>query len=594
MNRHWPILCCLALSLAASFMQFGPSIVHPSEVLFGGWDHPDSLSNHWLLVWMSQQIGAFDSLFHNSKYYVPVGDAPWLAGNGSEGFLFAPFYWALGWPMAVPAYMVTLWVLIGLSIHAFTKELGLSGWATLVIVVHVLLSPYLSRELSAARFSQGDILWICLGLCFLFRLLNKPTRTNSLLLGLSVSIMALMYWYYAWFFGLMALIFMVCWWIQKRDLPWRYLGYTFLVTTVTISPLVWIFARHWTEIPGTLETIFPSPEAKNDSLISFPVEIRATGMMSVAAVPLASILYAGVGLFSLRKSQTPWMVWGAMLIILLFGLLAMGVNTPLFDWVYGGLSPLKRFWWPSRHVLGVTIGLGIICAVGVQSVLDRFKATWHPTLGLVSALILPLCLWAQNDLEPVVTTPLNMPPTPYEQLHKLPPGGVIQLPIQPKLSSSQSALFYQLFHHRPMLNGHAQWVDRVRPKEWDSAVSSNILLASIQSYSSPDSIRRLECSSSAIEELSGWGIRYIILDPSFYPRAMSSLLIGLEEGLNQMFGDPVLRLESVLVWDVLAWNSLVSVDVSHWEWPSTLKPSDGSHAIHTPMNINPMLSPKDQ
>ena len=100
-------------------------------MLVGDWHHPDCLGNHWLLVWVAERLSSGQSLVHNDSYYWPVGDAPWIAGNGSEGLLYLPFHLLWGWPVGVAAYAGAVWV-----------GNGLAGWA-------------LGRAAGAAWFSCG-------------------------------------------------------------------------------------------------------------------------------------------------------------------------------------------------------------------------------------------------------------------------------------------------------------------------------------------------------------------------------------------------------------------------------------------------------
>ena len=83
MRRTSPftVLLCLGLALGVA----GPLALDPANRIAGDWRHPDCLGNHWLLVWVAEQIRSGGSLLHNDLYYWPFGDAPWLAGNGSEG-----------------------------------------------------------------------------------------------------------------------------------------------------------------------------------------------------------------------------------------------------------------------------------------------------------------------------------------------------------------------------------------------------------------------------------------------------------------------------------------------------------------------------
>ena len=57
-----------------------------------------------------------------------------------------------------------------------------------------------------------------------------------------------------------------------------------------------------------------------------------------------------------------------------------------------------------------------------------------------------------------------------------------------------------------------------------------------------------------LEYLKTLGIRYVVLDPSLYPKDLAPMLRGLREGLTVLFGAPVHRHQAVLIWDVHAWT----------------------------------------
>ena len=84
-------------------LMLGPATLEPNSRLVGNWMHPDCLSNHWLLVWVAERTLGFESLLHNTAYYAPIGDAPWLAGNGSQGLFYSPFHALLSWPASSTA-----------------------------------------------------------------------------------------------------------------------------------------------------------------------------------------------------------------------------------------------------------------------------------------------------------------------------------------------------------------------------------------------------------------------------------------------------------------------------------------------------------
>ena len=87
MNKFLPFIVALILSVGLAAFQLAPALKDAAHLAPGNWHHPDCLSNHWLLIWVAEQISRGQGIAHNSLYYWPIGDMPVLAGNGSEGFV---------------------------------------------------------------------------------------------------------------------------------------------------------------------------------------------------------------------------------------------------------------------------------------------------------------------------------------------------------------------------------------------------------------------------------------------------------------------------------------------------------------------------
>ena len=98
----------LAIIIALATWTMWPALATPSATMVCNWMHPDCISNNWLLVWVAEQLAAGESIAHNDRYYWPIGDAPVLAGNGSEGVLYSLLHWLLGWPTASVWYLLSL------------------------------------------------------------------------------------------------------------------------------------------------------------------------------------------------------------------------------------------------------------------------------------------------------------------------------------------------------------------------------------------------------------------------------------------------------------------------------------------------------
>ena len=202
MKAHMPVIAAFIVSVVLSAIRLGPVFFEPASHLPGAWGHPDNLSNQWLLVWLSEQVASGQSLLHNDQYYWPVGDYPWLAGNGSEGFLHLPVYLLFGWPQSIGLYVSCVWIVMGLAAYRLGRVCGAGEWGALFTIVAVLSLPYLGREYAAGRYSQMNLIWLLLSMSEFIGLLVKPSFGKAARCGICVALCGIFYWYYAWFFCL--------------------------------------------------------------------------------------------------------------------------------------------------------------------------------------------------------------------------------------------------------------------------------------------------------------------------------------------------------------------------------------------------------
>ena len=158
------LLPIIALILALALWTMWPALSAPQDSMVCNWMHPDCISNHWLLVWVAEQMSEGQSILHNDRYYWPIGDAPVLAGNGSEGVLYTLVHGLLGWPAGATAYLTAILVLNGMGGWALGRAMGAKPWPALIPAAAAISSPYLLGELGAGRFSQVSIGWMLLTL----------------------------------------------------------------------------------------------------------------------------------------------------------------------------------------------------------------------------------------------------------------------------------------------------------------------------------------------------------------------------------------------------------------------------------------------
>ena len=559
------MLCCVGLSLWSLW----PAISAPDAVLIGGWAHPDCLSNHWLLSWVAERLLSGEGILHNGDYYWPIGDAPVLAGNGAEGFLYAPFHWLLGWPSGSTAYVATVLLLNGLSGYALARAAGAGPWASLAALSAAIAFPYPLQELSAGRFTQAAIFWPTAAIASWVRLLDAPSRGRALLCGALTAAAGFFYWYHALFVCIADGLLLAVAVLHGRRLGWRALLLAAASALLLIAPWAVVFGAAWSQIPGTAEA-FPSVHSAQRSAPLLPRLLIPDGPHSALAVSAPLWLLGVAGLWVGRRS---WAVQGLALCAAAFGLLSLGPTIPASPYtaLYGLAAPLRRFWWPLRHVVVVNAAWGALAALGLSALTSR-AGRWAPALGLLAVLAGPLGLAARGIPTQPRFSALSLPPPVYPALADLPDGVLIEPPVWPGLASAQQHLIYQRIHRKTLLTGHALWVARLRPDAWDQFVAQSSFLQALQRLEAGELGERFTFDPADLVSLQQDGVRWFSVNRELFPLRFQDRVAQYHVIGNALFGDPVLHSAEIRVWDIAAWDGTASVAVEPLSWPEGVYP----------------------
>lgn len=607
------ILLYVGLALYALY----PAWLTPEHGVVGNWAHPDMISNHWLYRWISHQLVTGGSILHNDRYYVPVGDAPWLAGNGSDAIPYTLVALFLAWPGSVTFWTALTLVLNGLSGMALARATGARHAGALVVGAAVCFSSYVLFELCGGRFAQAPLYWMGFFLVAWLKLLEAAPTTGpawpgrraaalAALAGLLYGGAAFTYWYYglwaAWF-G--ALIFA----FQPR---WRALvPFVPMALATTLPPLA-VFLAHWGEVVGAAEASeFPHPLARESALpltfglwsgrgrwgeVTLPLALSLGALLAVGARVTGPVLATRGGRARLRAAWDAFspLERGLVAASLLFYGLSLGptvllpgeVSTGLpgpYWLAYGLAGTLRRFWWPYRHIGPLTLLLVPLAAHGVDSLLGWLRAQAAPDLrGRVPALgavaltlLLPFEVGARAGRISTQTS-YWVEPEPYRELDRLPGDAILEPPLSPQLAASQQPLSYQWVHGKRLVGGHAMWVDRVRPDAWDAWVAKNTLLTSLQTLEQGELLGPLKLEAADIAGLREVGVRYAVLNPEYFPAELAPLVPAYSSVFEALFGEPVLEAEEGLyVWDLERYTGVVEVDALPFRIPGSLRGQTG-------------------
>lgn len=569
MLRSWLLagLAYLALGLFALY----PAWTSPAHGVVGDWTHPDHVGNHWLYQWTAERLSAGLSILHNDQYYWPVGDAPFLAGNGSDAVPFTLLGAWIDWPFSVTLWCLLTVVLNGLAGRALASTAGVGAPAATLVGAFLVLSPYAMREMSAGRFAQAGLWTMGFFLAQWLRHQGRNTWTSGALAAGWFSWCAFQYWYYGlWMAAAGALL----WAAQpRRDTLVRFVP---LALLGTVPPLA-LFLSNWAAIPGVEESTFPHPIAVDYGLFAgFPLW-SGWGELSSVALPATLSALAALGW---RDTPVPLRRGLAAGAVVFFALSlgpelvgpsgeSTGVPGP-FAAVYRWTGTLQRFWWPYRHVAPLTLVLVPLAARGAERAL-RWLALRHGAILLLA--LVPIELYARGAVVEVGAS-YWQPPDAYAELARRPGGNVLELPIYEKIARDETSLSYQRVHRHPLVNGHAMWVDRVRPRAWDDWVATQPLLAALRAFEAGTGERQLALDA-AVSPWDEGAVSYITLNREYYPGELDDLLEHEATFLTAWFGKPTIRAGGVRVWDVRGAPLQRSYRFPEWTAPDGYVSSSG-------------------
>lgn len=591
-------LLALGIGAACALWLLYPAWLDLDRVLVGDWRHPDVLSNHWLYGWLREQLSSGGSILHNDRYYVPVGDAPYLAGNGGDGLLFAALGPRTAWPGSVTLWLLGVLTLNGVTAWGLCRSCGAGRVGSVLGAVVLATSAYLAHELSGGRFAQAA-LWPLLGFLWAWSsLLERPRWVVAVLAAAALALSFQVYLIYGlWAVGMGGVLLGARLLWDPEGQPRRALrrlarpllvfaGSCVILTLPVLGP----FLSHWGQLPGVGEGTWPHPLALEASLPASAWFWAGGADRAVVLPPLLAVVLAVVGCAGLLKAgQRDWRLLGLIVIGLVFGLLCLGPRLLLpsgeptavpgpFVLVYGWLEPLRRFWWPYRHVVGVLVPLAVLAARGFELLVARWKlrSGWLAAAGLV--LLLPLDLGLRGGQVGAASSWWEPPPA-YAAMAELPGEVMLELPLSPALVTTQQSLTYQQLHGKALVNGHAAWVARVRPRAWDTWVQSNSFLERLQEYEQGRLHGPFAFRPEDVLALHRQGVRLLVVNREYLPGPLFPLSERYEAIFTRLFGAPVYRFrDQIAVWDIARYTMAGSVEARGYRLPAELLTGDGSSA----------------
>ena len=439
-----------------------------------------------------------------------------------------------------------------------------------------------------------SVCWLAFFFAAWLRFLERPTHKSAGLAAGLLALSSLFYWYYG-LFGVLGGAVLLLTWLPGRGLPGpgehrRRLAAlaTFAASyLLLIAPLLFVYLRYWASIPGTGEDQFPHPESIGDSTFPGVPFLVSGGRHAGRALPLSTCLLAFVALLDVTRRRMVLGLWG---FVLLFAALMAGALLPFgpYELIYGLAGPLRRFWWPYRHVVGMNLGLIALAAIGADTAgawIARRKpllARYGLPCAVLLALSIPLQLSVQGAPWNAQFSKVDLTDPFYPALRDAPGTLIAEPPFAPEVASAQTPLIYQLQHGKTLLAGHALWVARVRPGAWDDMVAKNSFLRHLQHMERGELGDRFTFTGADLQALIDAGARTWVINQEYFPAQLKPLVVRYDALFDALFGEPFARGKRVKAWDAGAWSGLTEVTLPPFTWPTTMRFGGPTLALQAP------------
>ena len=521
---HWaaPVL----MAAVAVCVVFNEPMLFTGNATYGfGPDAPGTL---WMYDWVKEDVLSGKFPIHTTRMYYPEG-ITLLFRNGSnvlDAFLSVPFQLFVATPLALVLTTVLIVAGNGLAIQPLLRHVAPNSAVVRGAVgAWWMINPYVLDEIARGRPTQA-MLWFVPPAFLAMLRLSRPR--DAVLLGLSIGLSALTYWYMALFLALALAPLAVQRLWQGRWRALALLSVAAAVALLVVAPLAVpiLGAAARGQIPG-----LDLPIQK--SLGYFTAGLRYQHMWALHANPLvAAALVAGVA--TLRRHA--WAVAGIALAMMF----ALGARIPTasgivdfapYTWMYEHSTFIARLNFPERAYSVVYALLAVILA----GVLDRARGGW---VGWV--------VWVFVIAWPFGTGALPLPlrttaPLPASVLIASAPGPVLVTPTE----STDNVLIQQGYFNSPLVSGMGDHEPTVRSDGFNHLFKTNTFFTAIMLQSSVASWPTID------ETRLARTVRWVWYDSDVQERLAGIPTSNSQlERLTSYMGAPYYADEMTVLWDL--------------------------------------------
>lgn len=428
-------------------------------------NHHDVFFSIWRLTWVAHALTTSPADLFNANIFYPAhatltySDAMLL-----EGVIAAPFLLAGAGP--VPVYNTLLlvgFVGSGVAMFVLARHLTGSTGAALVAGAAFTLAPY--RIEHVMHLELQWVMWVPLTFWALHRAVQEGSWRFGVLAGLFLWLQVLSCVYYGVFLAMLLVLFVPILLTVSGRRAWYALPGIAVAVGVALAltlPYAWPYAQTASTLGARDMRDVVQYSARPINYLSTTSLSRLWGWTAdrwggpeLRLFPgLMVILLAGLSFFNQSRR---WV----LLYILTTGaavVFSLGVNTPVYQWLFDRIHMLQGLRSTSRFAILAGCGLAMLAALGAQFLGERVRSRPRLKRALVPLLLLLMVIDCAMKPITLAGAELASDAPVYRVIRSAGPGVVIELPV-PSLDQLPGwdpyYALWSIHHWHPLVNGYS-------------------------------------------------------------------------------------------------------------------------------------------
>jgi hypothetical protein len=472
-------------------------------------DHGDPFLSMWRLQWLEHALtGGAKHLFDGNIFYPHARTLAYSDATLIQGVLAAPWLWRGANPVLV--YNILLLAGIassGIGMFVLARHLTGSPDAALVSATVFTLVPY--RVEHFMHLELQWTIWIPLTLWAVHRVFERGAVRDGILVGVFLTLQMLSSMYYGAFLGMMVAALVL---LLAATEPHRVraavvpLG----IAALTAGAVAMVYAQPYTENARSLGVRDPGDVARFSahlsSYVTAPAQNWLWGWTSNRIVFEGDELHLFPGLIAVvlaacalaRKPRSMTWVYVAMTVVA--AVLSLGMNAPVYAWLYDHVWVLGGFRAPARFSILACCSLAVLAGLGFSSLQQRASQV-RVRSALLIAVLVAVGIECGSMPMYLKDVPGSVPDV-YKFLKTLDRSVVLELPEE----LSPYYMYWSTTHWDPLVNGFSGNM----PRDYVETITL------MQTF--PD--------DEAIARLRRLDVRYVLVHQSFYtPKNYTALML---------------------------------------------------------------------